>query len=432
MSGYKRIKPWGVGRAWRRSPLTLLQSWRKSSDAPLLFKLHGEHYLLCRHQELNPMIDRETQSEIDARGPSLHATMGRRTCDESIIREVRLGEWLPLLQRFLSVTVTPLLERAEVQSLNPVDFIEAPFTWTLAHHLFGVDVRKAHTERAAQLLKFFSFLEATFDRSESRVNAKISTSIWHQRRLRKLYRAVGSLQGVFSHLSSEVGLHLVCALIEWKRQVTDTVIWLLIYLERQPKIANQIFVELSDHLSARSYQAEDLASLPSLHKVILETLRVAPPHWITHWGEVSAMISEEVSCERFSLLPPQTQLISSPFLDHRESEEWPSPSSFLPHRFLAVAHGAPLPSSYLPLGPGQVGRVRLELVLHTTAAIAATLLRRGHVKIAQSEDDMVRAIPEGEADAFFERNTGASFGKPNLTIHFHTDERYIHIPSARI
>ena len=27
MSGYKRIKPWGVGRAWRRSPLPLLQSW---------------------------------------------------------------------------------------------------------------------------------------------------------------------------------------------------------------------------------------------------------------------------------------------------------------------------------------------------------------------------------------------------------------------
>ena len=432
MSGYKRIKLWGVSRAWRRSPLTLLQSWRKTSEAPILFKLHGEHYLLCRHQELISMIDGETQAQVDADDQSLHAMKGRLRREESIISEMRLRAWLPLLQRFLSVTVTPLLERNEVQDLNPLELIEAPFTWTLAHHLFGVDVRKAHTERAEQLLKLLSFLEATFDGSESRINAKISKSIWHQRKLRKLYRAVGPLQGVFSHLSSESGLDLVCALIEWKRQVTDTVIWLLIHLERQPKIINQIFIELSDHLAARSYQPEDLAALPSLHKVILETLRVAPPHWITHWGEVSALISDEIFCERFSLLPPHTQLISSPFLDHRESEEWPSPSSFLPHRFLAAAHGAPLPSSYLPLGPGQAGRARFELVLHTTAAIAATLLRRGHVEIARTEDDILQAIPEGKADIFFERNTGASFGKPELTVRFHVDERYIHIPSARI
>ena len=99
---------------------------------------------------------------------------------------------------------------------------------------------------------------------------------------------------------------------------------------------------------------------------------------------------------------------------------------------IAVTHGAPLPSSFIPLGPGRLGQVRLDLVLHATAAIATTLLRRGHIEVSQSEDDVISAISDGEAGAFVERQTGASFGKPQLKIRFHIDDRYIHIPSARI
>ena len=97
-----------------------------------------------------------------------------------------------------------------------------------------------------------------------------------------------------------------------------------------------------------------------------------------------------------------------------------------------MTHGASLPASFLPLGPGRTGRARLSLVLHTVAAIAVTLLRRGHVEISQSEDGIVQAIQEGEAGVFVEKKTGVSFGKPQLTIRFHVDDRYIHIPSARI
>ena len=145
MSGYKRNKLWNVGRAWRRSPFTLLQTWRKSSDLPLLFKLNGEHYLLCRYQDLGGMIHRETQLKINAGNPDFHSTMINSQRHQLLTREMKLDQWLPLLQRFLSVTVTPLLERTEVQDLDPVLLIEAPFTWTLAHHLFGIDIRKAHT-----------------------------------------------------------------------------------------------------------------------------------------------------------------------------------------------------------------------------------------------------------------------------------------------
>jgi hypothetical protein len=54
------------------------------------------------------------------------------------------------------------------------------------------------------------------------------------------------------------------------------------------------------------------------------------------------------------------------------------------------------------------------------------------VEISESEDGLVQAIPKGKAGIFVEKNTGASFGKPQLTIRFHVDDRYIHIPSARI
>ena len=240
------------------------------------------------------------------------------------------------------------------------------------------------------------------------------------------------MQSSFNHLPSEVGLDLLHAVLEWKRQVTDTLTWLFIYLEHQPKIADQIFVELSEHLTSRAYESDDLFSLPTLHKVILETLRVAPPHWVTRWGEANVLISEDIFCQRFALLPPQTQIVSSPFLDHRESEEWPSPLSFLPHRFLAATHGAPLPASFLPLGPGVIGQEKLSLVIHTVAATASSLFRRGHIQIARSEDEVLKSLPAGEAGGFVEKSTGATYGRPQMKVRFHVDDRYIHIPSARV
>jgi hypothetical protein len=123
------------------------------------------------------MIDRETQSKMDAGSPELYSMMTKSHSDDLLTQEVKLETWLPLIQRFLSVTVTPLLERTEILNLNPAEFIEAPFTWTIAHHLFGVDVRKAHTERAENLLKLLSLLELTLDESESRIKSKMSTSL---------------------------------------------------------------------------------------------------------------------------------------------------------------------------------------------------------------------------------------------------------------
>jgi len=365
------------------------------------------------------MINIETQVKLDAGDPELYSMMIKSQRHELLTQEMKLNHWLPLLQRFLSVTVTPLLERTEVQDLDPVSLIEAPFTWTLAHHLFGVDIRKANTTSAESLIELLSLLELTLDGSESRLRSRFTSSIWQQRKLRKLYRQAGSLQKSFSHLPSEVGLELLHAVLEWKRQVTDTLTWLFIYLEHQPGIANQIFVELSEHLTSRAYEPDDIFSLPTLHKMILETLRVAPPHWVTRWGEASTLISEDVFCQHFSLLPPHTQLVSSPL-------------SFLPHRFLAAAHGAPLPSSYLPLGPGQIGRERLSFVLHTIAAISASLFRRGHIQVSRSEDELVKSLPVGEAGVFVEKETGATYGRPQMKIRFHVDERYIHIPSARV
>ena len=429
MSGYKRIKLWNVGRAWRRSPLTLLQSWRKMSDIPLFFKLNGEHYLLCTHQKIRSMINLENQVKIDAGDTEPYPNVIKVTGENLIIKEMDLGTWLPLLQRFLSVTVTPLLERTEVLDLDLVEFIEAPFTWTFAHHLFGVDVRKANTDRAEHLLELISLLEGMLNGSDSRMRRKMPAL--YQRKIRKLYGMVGPLQSSFTHLPSEVGLDFLCEVIEWRQQVIDTVTWLFVYLQHQPKIENQIFIELNEHLASRAYEPNDLKTLPTLHKLILETLRLAPPHWITRWGHLSSLVSEDVFCQHFSLLPPTTQLVSSPFLDHRESEEWPSPLSFLPHRFLAATHGAQLPRSYIPLGPGSEGHARLSLVLHTVVAISATLLRRGHLEISRSDDDIVQAAYE-KRDVFVERKTGVSFGRPQLTVRFHVDERYIHIPSARI
>lgn len=418
VSGYQRIKQWSLKRAWRRAPLRLLQSWR--AEAPVLFKLRGESYLLCSVSQLQAMLD------VDA-----HAHLERAPAPHSLVNMIPLTEWLPLLQRFMSVSITPLLEGRDHHSISLLSLTRDPLSWTLAHSLFGVDIRKAHTPRARQVLSLFEAIESTLQLKHARLTSR-ETSLWHHRSLRKMYRQMGSPSGLLRHLTADQGLRLTYEALEWRAYIVDTLTWLFVYLENLPKVRDDIFVEVTEQLESRSYTPGDLEKTKVLHQISLETLRVAPPHWVTKWGEASALIESERFARDFGDLPQHTQLISAPFLDHYEVAEWPSATSFVPHRFLANAHGAPLPTTFLPFGPGQYGRALLELSMHTIVAVAASILRRGFIKIVDSDDDVITSRSSGEAGLSVEHRSGASFGAPHLEINFEVDERYIHIPSARV
>ena len=64
-------------------------------------------------------------------------------------------------------------------------------------------------------------------------------------------------------------------------------------------------------------------------------------------------------------------------------------------------------------------------------AIAASLSRRGQLKVSSVEDGLAQSLELGEVNSM-ERQTGVGIGAPLLTMRFVVNERYIYIPSARV
>lgn len=432
MSGYQRVKLWNLNRAWRRSPLTLLQSWRADYTSPLLFKLNGDHYILCRHQEVMESLSSQALRELPLPLSNANLLSLGETQDQYLSASLELPTWISHLQRFQSVMITPLLERSEQVTMPFEELFEAPFTWTIAYLFFGLDLRKGNTERAASLITLLSELKEYLKYTDHRLETRKRARPWLQRRLRKLYRQIGSFNNKLSHLREEEALDALYMALQWRDQMIDSLAWFFVYLEQMPKINNQIFIELNERLSARAYEQDALSTLPSLHQMILETFRVAPPHWVTCWGEASVIMDEEIFCQRFFTLPPHTRLISSPLFDHYHQVEWPSPQQFLPHRFMAVIHGASSPSSFTPFGVGLSGQQRFTRSLHTIAAIASTILRRGGVRVMTKSGEPLSFTIEPQLKLSASHEVGASLGRPELNVQFKADERYIHIPSARV
>ena len=416
-----------IKRAWRRTPLTLLGRWREGEDRPLLFRQQRAHYLLCRESEARQLIRTDLSDH-------LRAAQTIRSQDDinAALGIMTLPEWIPLLQRFIGVSLTSLLEYDHVESLNPQELIGVPLTSALLHHLFGLDAKRTHLEPVIAAFELMFQLDQMLDSPDTRLRETLRVSRWQQRRLRQLYRQIGAQSKHAALMTPERGVPILYHLLELRRQVVDTLTWVFAYLEYHPRLIDPIFNEINAHLKSSAYTPPDLMKLPTLYKLTLETLRVAPPHWVTSWGEAHSVLDPDLYLERFSALPPNTQVLTSPFLDQRDAREWPSPLTFTPDRFVSTVHGAPLPSGFTPLGSGDVGRSRFAVVLHTVIALSIALLRRGRPQVVSSEGDVVRGLESGEGGLFVERQTGSSFGAPELTLQFHMDERYIYIPSARI
>ncbi len=118
--------------------------------------------------------------------------------------------------------------------------------------------------------------------------------------------------------------------------------WMLYLLAKHKTAAAKLKQEIADSLDDQELSFEVLMKMPYLNAVILETMRMYPPAWIS--DRVSKGNDEIDGYE----ISKGTLVISLLFHSHYRNEDWDDPTQFKPERFLDVKN----PNAFFPFGAG--------------------------------------------------------------------------------
>lgn len=118
--------------------------------------------------------------------------------------------------------------------------------------------------------------------------------------------------------------------------------WMLYLLAKHKDVAEKLKKEIADHLGDAALSFEVLMKMPYLNAVILETMRLYPPAWIS---DRVAKADDEIDGHK---IPAGTMVLALLYHSHHREEDWIEPEKFNPDRFLNVKN----PSAYFPFGAG--------------------------------------------------------------------------------
>ncbi|MEX0730477.1 MAG: cytochrome P450 [Aquisalimonadaceae bacterium] len=116
--------------------------------------------------------------------------------------------------------------------------------------------------------------------------------------------------------------------------------------------------------------AKDAPAGSVLERVFSEAIRLMPPLWL-----VDRKTTEDVQL-RNHVAPAGTNVITSPYVTHRDARFWRNPETFDPDRFLDE-HAKDRPKyAYFPFGGGRMRCIGVGLAQLQMKAIAKHVLGR--------------------------------------------------------
>ncbi len=122
--------------------------------------------------------------------------------------------------------------------------------------------------------------------------------------------------------------------------------WTWYLLSQHPTVETQLHAELDTVLSGRLPTVEHLPQLRYTRMVLAEAMRLYPPAWVIGRRTIDAY---EVGGY---VLPPNTNVIMSPYVIHHDARFYPDPERFDPQRWTPGAEAARPPFTYFPFGAG--------------------------------------------------------------------------------
>jgi cytochrome P450 len=146
--------------------------------------------------------------------------------------------------------------------------------------------------------------------------------------------------------------------------------WTWYLLGENPAAEAKLFDELRGVLAGRAPEVSDLMKLPHLQAVLNETLRLYPP----------AYIMARTSTEPFTLgdyeFGPDTTILASQWVTHRDARFFEAPEEFRPERWLNGAMGKISAGAYYPFGDGPRRCIGQGFAMLEAALVVAAIAQR--------------------------------------------------------
>ncbi len=160
--------------------------------------------------------------------------------------------------------------------------------------------------------------------------------------------------------------------------IAVTLTWVLLLLSQQPGLRLALRRELAAACGAHGIPGHaDETDCPLLKEVIQETLRLLPP------SAIMARLTTRSAALLGHALPPQCEIILSPYIAHRDPQEFPEPNLFNPQRWAGFRPSA---YSYFPFSMGArhcIGRPLANVVL---LSLLARILSHYDVTLARDQE----------------------------------------------
>lgn len=168
---------------------------------------------------------------------------------------------------------------------------------------------------------------------------------------------------------------LLTMLIAGHDTSTAHLAWTLYLLGTYPTWLERVQSEVHGALGKEPPSPEHLRRLPTLQRVLQESLRLYPP---IHALNRTAVEDVELGGVR---IPAGTRLLVSVYLAHRHPAYWDDPATFRPERW--ETGNRPHPFAYLPFGGGPRNCVGASFAQLEAPLILASILQRYHLALAQ-------------------------------------------------
>ncbi|HIO91762.1 MAG TPA: cytochrome P450 [Leucothrix mucor] len=149
--------------------------------------------------------------------------------------------------------------------------------------------------------------------------------------------------------------------------------WAFYLISEYPEIQAEAYEEIDSVVGERAIEAKDIKKLTLVTAIFRETLRLYPPV-----GFMMREAAEEVTL-RDKIVKAGKAVVISPWLIHRNKDNWDRPHDFDPQRFLKE-HNPPLKSKYLPFGMGQRVCIGASFAMQEAVLIIATILQQYRIE----------------------------------------------------
>jgi cytochrome P450 len=141
--------------------------------------------------------------------------------------------------------------------------------------------------------------------------------------------------------------HMVTVFVAAVHTTSAWISWTIKLLAREPQWQERIAAEFRLEESRTSGEFTECPKLPSLDRVLQESLRLCPPVW--------ALMARQAVCDvRFGeyTVPRGGVIFVLPQVTHRDVRFYPDPMRFDPDRFLPEAESQRPRGSFIPFGLG--------------------------------------------------------------------------------